>query len=37
MKRDILSVADMQNDFEDIIDLSIRLKKDRTIKFSEKK
>ncbi len=37
MKRDILSVADMQNDFEDIIDLSIKLKKDRTIKFSEKK
>jgi ornithine carbamoyltransferase len=37
MKRDILSVADMQNDLEDIIDLSIKLKKDRTIKFSEKK
>ena len=37
MKRDILSVADMQNDLEDIIDLSIRLKKDRTIQFSEKK
>ena len=37
MKRDILSVADMQNDFEDIIDLSIKLKKDRAIKFSEKK
>ncbi len=37
MKRDILSVADMQNDLEDIIDLSIKLKKYRTIKFSEKK
>ena len=37
MKRDILSVADMQNDLEDIIGLSIKLKKDRTIKFSEKK
>jgi ornithine carbamoyltransferase len=37
MKRDILSVTDMENDLEQIIDLSIKLKKDRTIKFSEKK
>jgi ornithine carbamoyltransferase len=37
MKRDILSVADMENDFDQIIDTSIKLKKDRTVKFSEKK
>ncbi len=37
MKRDILSVYDMKDDLEDIIDLSIKLKKDRTIKFSQKK
>ncbi len=37
MKRDILSVCDMEEDLEDIIDLSIRLKKDRTVKFSDKK
>ncbi len=37
MKRDILSVYDMKDDLEDIIDLSIKLKKDRSIKFSEKK
>ncbi len=37
MKRDILSVMDMKDDLEDIINLSIKLKKDRTIKFSEKK
>ncbi|SMD30375.1 ornithine carbamoyltransferase [Picrophilus oshimae] len=37
MKRDIISVYDMKDDLEDIIELSIKLKKDRTIKFSEKK
>jgi ornithine carbamoyltransferase len=37
MKRDILSVTDMENDFDQIIDTSIKLKKDKTIKFSEKK
>lgn len=37
MKRDILSVADMENDFDQIIDTSIKLKKDKTIKFSDKK
>ncbi len=37
MKRDILSVCDMKDDLEDIIGLSIKLKKDRTIKFSDKK
>ncbi|KJE49643.1 MULTISPECIES: ornithine carbamoyltransferase [Acidiplasma] len=37
MKRDILSVMDMKDDLEDIILLSIKLKRDRSIKFSEKK
>ncbi|WP_337859892.1 ornithine carbamoyltransferase [Ferroplasma sp.] len=37
MKRDILSVADMENDLCEIIDTSIKLKKDKTIKFSDKK
>ncbi|MEM0139058.1 MAG: ornithine carbamoyltransferase [Ferroplasma sp.] len=37
MKRDILSVLDMKNDLEDIINLSIKLKKDRKVQFSSKK
>lgn len=35
MKRDILSVTDMSSDFEDIIDLSIRMKKQRYTVFPE--
>jgi ornithine carbamoyltransferase len=37
MKRDILSVADMEKDLCDIINTSIKLKKDKTVKFSDKK
>lgn len=35
MKRDIISVLDMQNDLEDIIDLSIKFKKQRYEQFPE--
>ena len=37
LKRDILSVTDMSSDFEDIIDLSIKFKKERYSDFHEMK